>query len=93
MPVIVSVSGGTTDARTTPVTCAMSRPDSANSRLASTRSSSAVRSRTVARRQRAPSRAPSKIPKTTFVLPASIASSIGLPVANPRRPHAGGQPT
>src|SRR6516165_10025501 len=70
------VSGGTTEAIAIPSTAEGGTAACSNSLRSRIPSSSAVRSRSAASRQLRASRAPSKTPIVTFVLPTSIASSI-----------------
>src|SRR3954465_7820688 len=79
MPTTVLVSGGTTDPSTTPRMADRSMRLLANSPATVSPSSSAVRSRMVWRRQLPTSSRPSNTPRTMFVLPTSIASSMQSP--------------
>src|SRR5438105_4948016 len=73
---MTGVSGGTTDAIDTAPIAAMSTRRCWNSPTISRPTSSAVRSRSVCRRQLSTSVAPSKTPTTMFVFPTSIAKSM-----------------
>src|SRR5256885_630141 len=73
---MMGVSGGTTDAIDTAPIAAMSTRRCWNRPTISRPISSAVRSRSVCRRQLSRSVVPSKTPTTMFVLPTSIAKSM-----------------
>src|SRR5450432_2791746 len=79
----VRFTGGTTELTITPVIASRSSPARENRLRVSTPYSSTVCSRAVVRRQLATSSASRNTPKTVFVFPTSIVSSICLRPARP----------